>query len=68
MAAKKAQALVIVESPSKAKKISTYVGADTKVMASIGHIRDLPTFNLGVSVTNHFEPNYIIPADKKKVV
>ena len=68
MAAKKAQALVIVESPSKAKKISTYVDADTKVMASIGHIRDLPTFNLGVSVTNHFEPNYIIPADKKKVV
>lgn len=68
MAAKKPHALVIVESPSKAKKIATYVDSGTEVMASVGHIRDLPTFNLGVSITNHFEPNYIIPNDKKKVV
>ncbi|MGN1326105.1 MAG: type I DNA topoisomerase [Candidatus Spyradenecus sp.] len=68
MAAKKPHALVIVESPSKAKKIATYVDSGTEVLASVGHIRDLPVFNLGVSITNHFEPNYIIPNDKKKVV
>lgn len=68
MAAKKPHALVIVESPSKAKKIATYVDSGTDVMASVGHIRDLPTFNLGVSITNHFAPNYIVPNDKKKVV
>ena len=68
MAAKKPHALVIVESPSKAKKIATYVDSGTEVMASVGHIRDLPTFNLGVSLTNHFAPNYVIPNEKKKVV
>lgn len=67
MAAKK-RSLVIVESPSKAKKIGTYVEPGTEVLASVGHIRDLPTFTLGVSVGNHFAPNYVIPEEKKKVV
>lgn len=65
---KKPRSLVIVESPSKAKKIATYLPSTTTVMASIGHIRDLPQFVLGVNIGNNFEPNYVIPADKKKIV
>jgi len=68
MATKKTRALIIVESPSKAKKIATYVPGDVAVMASVGHIRDLPQFVLGVNTANHFAPNYVVPADKKKVV
>ena len=68
MAPRKKHALIIVESPSKAKKIATYVSPDTTVMASIGHVRDLPQFTLGVNVADHFAPNYVIPSDKKKVV
>ena len=69
MPANKNKALIIVESPSKAKKIATYVPHGTTVMASVGHIRDLPTFTLGVSVANRsFEPKYVIPEDKKKIV
>ncbi len=62
------KALLIVESPSKAKKISGYVGSGIKVMASIGHIRDLPNFVMGVNVGENFAPTYVIPQDKKKVV
>lgn len=68
MAAKKNRSLIVVESPSKAKKIATYVSKDTAVMASVGHIRDLPTFALGVNVSEGFAPNYVIPKDKQKVV
>ncbi len=66
--AAKLKALLIVESPSKAKKISGYVGAGIKVMASVGHIRDLPNFVMGVNVSDNFTPTYVIPQDKKKVV
>ena len=55
----KAKTLVIVESPSKAKTISKYLGSSYKVMASIGHIRDLPKSKLGIDVNNDFEPEYI---------
>lgn len=51
--------LVIVESPSKAKIISKYLGSRYKVVASVGHIRDLPKSRLGVDVDNNFEPEYI---------
>lgn len=68
MPSSKEHALIIVESPSKAKKISTYVPQGVEVMASVGHIRDLPTFNLGVAVSNHFAPRYEIPKDKTKIV
>ncbi len=68
MATKKPRALIIVESPSKAKKIATYVSKDTSVMASVGHIRDLPQFVLGVNISNHFAPSYVVPKDKQKVV
>ena len=60
-AAKKtpARTLLVVESPSKAKIISKYLGSRYKVMASVGHVRDLPKSRLGVDVENNFEPEYI---------
>ncbi len=82
MADKKYKALVIVESPAKAKKIGQYLGKDYKVLASMGHVRDLPAkaadvpaelkkeswASLGVQVDKDFEPLYIIPDEKKKLV
>jgi DNA topoisomerase-1 len=61
-----AKNLVIVESPAKAKTINKYLGSDYKVMASIGHIKDLPTKELGVDVQNNFEPTYEVIPDAKK--
>ncbi|MDR0690476.1 MAG: type I DNA topoisomerase [Streptococcaceae bacterium] len=51
--------LVIVESPAKAKTIEKYLGRSYKVVASIGHIRDLPKSKMGVDVENNYEPYYI---------
>ena len=51
--------LVIVESPSKAKTIGKYLGPGYEVMASMGHVRDLPKSQIGVDVDNNFEPKYI---------
>ncbi len=51
--------LVIVESPSKAKTIGKYLGSSYKVIASVGHVRDLPKSKLGIDVANDFEPQYI---------
>ncbi|MDD6881174.1 MAG: DNA topoisomerase, partial [Firmicutes bacterium] len=51
--------LVIVESPSKAKTIGKYLGSTYKVIASVGHIRDLPKSKLGINIDNDFEPEYI---------
>lgn len=59
--------LVIVESPAKAKTIEKYLGADYKVMSSYGHIRDLKKKDFGIDLKT-FEPQYEIPADKRKVV
>lgn len=58
--------LVIVESPAKAKTINKYLGSDYKVLASIGHIKDLPSKGLGVDVENGFEPTYELIPDAKK--
>src|SRR5437868_3101650 len=58
--------LVIVESPAKAKTINKYLGKDFVVMASIGHIKDLPSKGLGVDVQNDFEPTYEVIPDTKK--
>lgn len=60
--------LVIVESPTKAKKLTKYLGKDYTVEASVGHIRDLPAKGLGVDIENNFEPTYEVNEDKKKVV
>ncbi len=63
---KMAKNLVIVESPAKAKTINKYLGSDYKVLASIGHIKDLPTKELGVDIENNFEPVYEVIPDTKK--
>ena len=61
-----AKNLVVVESPAKAKTIGKYLGPDYRVMASIGHIKDLPSKGLGVDVNNDFEPTYEVIPDTKK--
>jgi len=79
---KSKKALVIVESPAKAKKIAGFLGKDYDVRASVGHIRDLPSSasqipkalksepwsNLGINVLENFAPLYVISPEKKKVV
>lgn len=63
--------LVIVESPSKTKTISKYLGSDYEVLSSKGHIRDLATsgkFGLGIDIEDNFKPNYIPLKDKKKTI
>jgi DNA topoisomerase-1 len=60
--------LVIVESPAKAKTIEKYLGRNFKVVASYGHIRDLPEKELGINVAKDFKPYYVIPYQAKKRV
>lgn len=60
--------LVIVESPAKAKTIERYLGSKYKVKASMGHIRDLPRSQMGVSKENNFEPKYITIRGKGPVL
>lgn len=60
--------LVIVESPAKAKTIKKYLGGDFDVVASMGHIRDLPAAKLNVDVKNDFSPKYAIIKGKEKLV
>ena len=60
--------LVIVESPSKAKTIQKYLGSEYEVMASMGHVRDLPKARLSVDVKDHFKPKYSIIKGKEKLV
>ena len=60
--------LLIVESPSKIKGIKKYLGADYEVMASKGHVRDLPKSRLGVDVEKDFAPQYINMAEKKDLI
>ena len=60
--------LVIVESPAKAKTIGQYLGRGYTVKASMGHIRDLPKSTMGVNVDAGFEPKYLVPRDKSKLV
>ena len=54
-----AKFLVIVESPAKVKTIKKFLGNNYQVMASMGHVRDLPRSQMGVDVENDFEPKYI---------
>ena len=60
--------LVIVESPAKAKTIGKFLGSGFKVVASVGHIRDLPKSKLGVDIDNNFEPQYIPIRGKGDVI
>ncbi|MFL6213803.1 MAG: type I DNA topoisomerase [Blastocatellia bacterium] len=63
-----AKALVVVESPSKAKTINKYLGADFKVLASVGHVKDLPKKGIGIDFENNFEPTYEVIPGKEKVI
>ena len=54
-----ADKLIIVESPAKANTIKKFLGGNTKVVASMGHIRDLPKSRIGIDIENDFEPQYI---------
>src|ERR687896_503515 len=63
-----AKSLVVVESPAKAKTINKYLGRDYKVVASMGHIRDLPKSKLGVDIDNDFAEEYVSIDSRKKVI
>ncbi|MFH1598502.1 MAG: type I DNA topoisomerase [Patescibacteria group bacterium] len=60
--------LVIVESPTKAKTISRFLGGDFSITSSYGHIRDLPKSKMGIDLENNFEPQYVIPIKSRKTV
>ncbi|HNZ83887.1 MAG TPA: type I DNA topoisomerase [Candidatus Pacearchaeota archaeon] len=60
--------LVIVESPTKSKKIQKFLGSKYKVVSSFGHIRDLPKSDFGIDTEHDFKPKYIIPTKAKKTV
>ncbi len=63
-----AKALIIVESPTKVKTLSKFLGSDYTIKASIGHIKDLPSNRLGVDVRHEFTPEYITIEGKEKVL
>ncbi len=58
--------LVIVESPTKAKTISKFLGSDFNIESSFGHVRDLPVSKMGIDIENGFEPKYVVPSKAKK--
>ncbi len=60
--------LVIVESPTKARTLQRFLGDKYQIEASMGHIRDLPKSDLGVDIEHDFEPQYVVPRDKRKRV
>lgn len=60
--------LILVESPTKAKTLSRFLGDKYKIEASMGHIRDLPKGEFGVDIEHDFTPRYVIPKDKRKIV
>ncbi|MBN8689026.1 MAG: type I DNA topoisomerase [Chitinophagales bacterium] len=63
-----AKNLLIVESPAKAKTIEKILGKDFQVKSCFGHIRDLEKAGMGINLEKNFEPSYIVPADKERVV
>ena len=66
--AKETKKLVIVESPAKAKTIGKFLGSQYKVVASVGHVRDLTKSKLGIDIENNFEPEYIPIRGKGDVI
>src|SRR5205807_188715 len=62
------KALVIVESPAKAKTIKKYLGAGFTVKASVGHVMDLPKSKMGVDIEHGFKPEYVIIRGKGKII
>ncbi|MBT3865025.1 type I DNA topoisomerase [Candidatus Peregrinibacteria bacterium] len=63
-----AKNLVIVESPAKARTITGFLGSDYKVLASMGHVRDLPKSKMGIEIDKDFTPQYEVSDDKKKTI
>lgn len=63
-----AKNLVIVESPTKAKTIKKMLGSNYKVMASVGHVRDLPKSKIGIDIDKDFEPQYINIRGKGEII
>lgn len=68
MTKEKYMKLIIVESPTKARTLTRFLGKDYRIEASMGHVRDLPKSALGVDVAHDFAPSYIVPRDKTKQV
>ncbi|HVT01284.1 MAG TPA: type I DNA topoisomerase [Patescibacteria group bacterium] len=62
------KSLILVESPTKAKTLTRFLGDKYIIEASMGHIRDLPKGALGVDIEHNFEPKYVIPKDKRKII
>ncbi|APY24903.1 type I DNA topoisomerase [Leptospira borgpetersenii] len=60
--------LIIVESPSKAKTIGGYLGKEFRILATLGHVADLPKTTLGLDLKNRFEPEYVVLPGKKKIL
>ena len=60
------KSLVIVESPAKARTIGRFLGDEYEVMASYGHIRDLPAKKFGVDLENNFQPDYELTSDPRR--
>ena len=60
--------LIIVESPTKIKTIKRYLSGDYEVVASKGHVRDLPKSKLGVDIEHSFEPKYVNIKDKEAII
>ncbi len=64
----KGKALVVVESPAKCKTIGKYLGPDYEIVASMGHVMDLPKHQMGIDIENGFEPEYVVTSDRKKTL
>ena len=62
------QSLVIVESPTKARTISRFLGSQAQVMACMGHVRDLPSRSFGVDIADNFKPHYVLTPNGKKAL
>ncbi|MEK9172036.1 MAG: toprim domain-containing protein, partial [Nitrospirota bacterium] len=62
------KSLIIVESPAKARTITKYLGRGYTVMASVGHVKDLPTSKLGVDIEHDFAPQYVTIKGKTQVL
>jgi len=60
--------LVIVESPTKAKTLQKFLGADYKILSSYGHVRDLPKTAFGVEIENNFAPKYVVTQKGKSTI
>ena len=64
----KAKPLIIVESPAKTRTLKNFLGGDFEIQASLGHVRDLPKSEMGIDIEHGFQPRYVIPRDRAKVV